>query len=347
MSALILVTGGAGYIGSHTISALSEMAGYDIVSVDNYSNSTAKTYERIKSITGKTIQHYEADLADKDQAAAVFKKFPGITGIIHFAAFKSVPESVDRPLEYYHNNLNSLMNLLAEGKKNGVKHFIFSSSCSVYGNISSLPVNENTPAGKVESPYAYTKVVGEKILEDFLRSQDEMKGIALRYFNPVGAHESGLLGELPNQRPNNLVPVITQTAIGKIPKMQVFGGDYPTRDGTCVRDYIHVCDIADAHVKALNLLSENTAQPEFDIINLGSGEGVTVLEAIHAFEKVSGKKLNYEITVRRAGDVEAIYSDCSKAERVLGWKAKRNLAEMMASAWKWEMHLAAARKENS
>jgi UDP-glucose 4-epimerase len=342
---LILVTGGAGYIGSHTIVALAEMTGNEIISVDNYSNSTAQTYERIKSITGKNIPHIEADLSDKKQTIEIFRKFPGITGIIHFAAFKSVPESVDRPLEYYHNNINSLLNLLDEAKKNNVKQFIFSSSCSVYGNISSLPVNENTPVGKVESPYAYTKVAGEKILEDFLKSQQEIKGIALRYFNPVGAHESGLLGELPNQRPNNLVPVITQTAIGKIKKMQVFGGDYPTRDGTCVRDYIHVCDIAEAHVKALELLTENSSQPRFDIINLGSGEGVTVLEAIHAFEKVSGKKLNYEITARRAGDVEAIFSDCSKAEKVLGWKAKRNLEEMMASAWKWEQNLASAKKE--
>ncbi|MEO5643286.1 MAG: UDP-glucose 4-epimerase GalE [Bacteroidia bacterium] len=337
---IILVTGGAGYIGSHTIVALSETTGYRIISVDNYSNSSIETYARIKSITGKDIESVEADLSDKKQAEKVFAQFPGITGIIHFAAFKSVPESVSRPVEYYHNNINSLLNLLSLGTQHGVKQFIFSSSCSVYGNISDLPVNENTPVGKVESPYAYTKVIGEKILEDVLNASTGMKGIALRYFNPVGAHETGKMGELPNQRPNNLVPVITQTAIGKIKQMQVFGSDYPTRDGTCIRDYIHVCDIAEAHVKALQLLSENAAQGKFDIINLGSGEGVTVLEAIHAFEKVSGKKLNYVLTDRRAGDVEAIYSDCTKAERVLGWKAKRTLIEMMSSAWQWELNLA-------
>lgn len=336
---IILVTGGAGYIGSHTILALAEMSGYRIISADNYSNSSAETYNRIKLISGKAIEHIEADLSDKNQVENIFRKFPGITGVIHFAAFKSVPESVAKPLMYYENNLNSLIHLLNVGQLNGVKNFIFSSSCSVYGNISVLPVDEETPIGKVESPYAYTKVIGEKILEDALLAFPMMKGIALRYFNPVGAHESGKLGELPNQRPNNLVPVITQTAIGKIPNMQVFGSDYPTRDGTCVRDYIHVCDIAEAHVKALQLLIENPSQKNFDRINLGSGEGVTVLEAIRAFEKISGGKLNYELVGRRAGDVEAIYSDCRKAEKILGWKAKRSLNEMMASAWKWELYL--------
>ncbi|MDQ3110747.1 MAG: UDP-glucose 4-epimerase GalE [Bacteroidota bacterium] len=339
----ILVTGGAGYIGSHTIVALCEMTGFKVVSVDNYSNSSPETYARIKSITGKDIEYLEADLSKKEEADKVFQKFPGITGIIHFAAFKSVPESVSKPLDYYDNNINSLLNLLEAGERNGVKHFIFSSSCSIYGNISDLPVNESTPAGKTESPYAYTKVVGEKILEDVLNASGKMKGIALRYFNPVGAHETGNLGELPNQRPNNLVPVITQCAIGKIPKMQVFGSDYPTRDGTCIRDYIHVCDIAEAHVKALHLLIKNSVEKNYDVINLGSGQGVTVLEAIHTFEKISGKKLNYELTARRAGDVEAIYSDCTKAETVLGWKAKRSLDEMMSSAWKWELNLAAKR----
>ncbi|HET6990005.1 MAG TPA: UDP-glucose 4-epimerase GalE [Bacteroidia bacterium] len=337
---IILVTGGAGYIGSHTLLALTEMTGHRIISADNYSNSTAETYNRIKSITGKNIEHVEADLSDKKQVEDLFRKFPGINGVIHFAAYKSVPESVSNPLMYYRNNLNSLINLLETGSENKVRNFIFSSSCSVYGNIATLPVNEKTPVGKVESPYAYTKVVGEKILEDAIASFKGIKGIALRYFNPVGAHETGKLGELPNQRPNNLVPVITQTAIGKIPKMQVFGNDYPTRDGTCVRDYIHVCDIAEAHVKALNLLINNDKQQNFDLFNLGSGEGVTVLEAIGAFEKISGQKLNYEIIGRRAGDVEAIYSDSSKAEKILGWKAKRSLDEMMSTAWKWELFLA-------
>jgi UDP-glucose 4-epimerase len=335
----ILIAGGAGYIGSHTIIALCEMNNCEIISADNYSNSSAETYNRIESITGKKIQHLETDLADKKQVEELFEKFPGITGVIHFAAYKSVPESVLKPLLYYRNNINSLINVLEIGQKNGVANFIFSSSCSVYGNITALPVNENTPIGKTESPYGFTKVIGEKILEDFVKAFPTMKGIALRYFNPVGAHESGMNGELPNQRPNNLVPVITQTAIGKIQAMKVFGNDYPTRDGTCIRDYIHVCDIAEAHVKALQLLTENSSVKTFDVLNLGSGEGVTVLEAIHAFEKVSGKKLNFEISPRREGDVAAIFSDCTKSEKVLGWKAKRNLSQMMESAWKWELHL--------
>lgn len=336
---IILVTGGAGYIGSHTIVALTKFSGFKIISVDNYSNSSPETYKRIKEITGITIDHIEADLSNKNEVEEVFKKFKGITGIIHFAAFKSVPESVAKPLMYYHNNINSLLNLLEIGEKNGVKNFIFSSSCSVYGNIKELPVNEETSIGKVESPYAFTKVVGEKILEDALLGSSTMKGIVLRYFNPVGAHETGKLGELPNQRPNNLVPVITQTAIGKIPKMEIFGNDYPTRDGTCIRDYIHVCDIAEAHVKALNLLINNEQQQVFDLFNLGSGNGVTVLEAINAFEKISNQKLNFEITNRRAGDVVSIYADNTKAAKTLGWKPKRSLDEMMESAWKWELYL--------
>jgi UDP-glucose 4-epimerase len=342
---VILVTGGAGYIGSHTILALTEMTDHTVVSADNYSNSSAETYKRLKALTGKDIPHVEADLSDRKQVEKLFAKFPGITGVIHFAAYKSVPESVQKPLMYYHNNINSLLYLLELGEKHGVRNFIFSSSCSVYGNISTLPVNETTPPGKTESPYAFTKLIGEKIMEDAMDASPSLKGIALRYFNPVGAHPSGKLGELPNQRPNNLVPVITQTAIGKNPDMQVFGSDYPTRDGTCIRDYIHVCDIAEAHVKALNLLDENPQQAKFDLFNLGSGEGVTVLEAIRAFEKVSGKKLSYNITDRRPGDVAAIYSDSAKAEKILGWKAKRSLDEMMESAWKWELHLRNSKME--
>jgi UDP-glucose 4-epimerase len=338
----ILVTGGAGYIGSHTIVALAEMTNYRIVSADNYSNSSAKTYERIKTITGRSIPHIEADLSIREEAEKVFLEFPGITGIIHFAAFKSVPESVAYPLLYYRNNIDSLLHLLDIGSRNGVNSFIFSSSCSVYGNISALPVNELTPRSKPESPYANTKIIGENILSDFSAvTGNSMKTISLRYFNPVGAHHSGKLGELPTNRPNNLVPVITQTAIGKIPQMQVFGNDYPTRDGTCVRDYVHVSDIAEAHVKALDRILQDPASPGNDLFNLGTGKGVTVLEAIREFEKVSGQKLNYQLSGRRAGDVAAIYSDSSKAEKLLGWKASRSLVEMMASAWKWELELAA------
>ena len=336
----ILVTGGAGYIGSHTIVSLIEKMQCRIVAADNYSNSSQETWKRIETITGKKIEYIEADLSIAAEAEKVFTAFPEIEGLIHFAAYKSVPESVHQPLLYYRNNINSLINMLDCGSRNKVKHFIFSSSCSIYGNIATLPVDENTPAGKTESPYAYTKVAGEKIMQDFIAANPAVKGISLRYFNPVGAHESGLLGELPNQRPNNLVPVITQTAIGKIKQMQVFGGDYDTRDGTCIRDYVHVSDIAEAHVKALASLMENENALSYDVLNLGTGQGVTVLEAIRSFEKVSGQKLNFEIAPRRAGDVAAIYSDSTKAKQVLQWEALRSLDEMMSSAWKWELHLA-------
>lgn len=336
----ILVTGGAGYIGSHTIISLIGLTGYDIVSVDNYSNSSAHTYDRIEQITGKRITFLEADVSKPEEVEKIFVQFPAITGVIHFAAYKSVPESVAQPEMYFRNNLGSLSNVLETGKKYKLKNIIFSSSCSVYGNIDTLPVSETTPMSKVESPYAETKLLGEKIMREALSASATMKGISLRYFNPVGAHETGLIGELPNQRPNNLVPVITQTAIGKIPSMNVFGDDYPTRDGTCVRDYIHVCDIAEAHVLAMKRLMEDASAPAYDVFNLGSGNGVTVLEAIHAFEKVSGRKLNYVLTERRAGDVTAIYSDSTKAKNVLHWEAKRSLEEMMASAWKWEQYLA-------
>lgn len=340
----ILVTGGAGYIGSHTIVALMEMTDYAIVSVDNYSNSTVASYQRIKSITGKSVPYMEADISYPDQAEAVFRAHPDITGVIHFAAFKSVPESVAHPEMYFRNNLDSLRNVIEAGKKYKLNTIIFSSSCSVYGNISQLPVNENTPFGKPESPYAETKIRGEKILEEAIRNSPGLRGTSLRYFNPVGAHPSGLLGELPNQRPNNLVPMITQAAIGKQESMNVFGYDYPTRDGTCIRDYIHICDIAEAHVLALKQIFEQRTHKSYNVYNLGSGTGVTVLEAIHAFEKISGVKLNYQLTGRRAGDVMAIYSDSSKALNELGWRAKRSLDEMMTSAWKWEKHLESVKR---
>jgi UDP-glucose 4-epimerase len=334
----ILITGGAGYIGSHTIIALCEAGFRNLVSVDNYSNSSDSTYARIKYITGIEIVHRQCDLSDSLQVENLFKEFPGITGVIHFAAHKSVPESVANPIEYYRNNINSLINVLKFGSEQKLRSIIFSSSCSVYGNINSLPVNEETPAGQTESPYAYSKVIGERILNDFTIANSNISGISLRYFNPVGAHESGMIGELPDQRPNNLVPVITQTAIGKLQEFSVFGNDYPTRDGTCIRDYIHVCDIAEAHVSALKLLLGNKTLLRYDVMNLGSGNGVTVLEAIQAFEKASGIRPAYKIAGRRAGDVVAIFSDSAKANRILGWSAQRSLDVMMSSAWKWELY---------
>lgn len=341
----ILVTGGAGYIGSHTIIELLN-AGVGVLSADNFSNSSPSAYERIRKITGKEVRHIEIDLCDAAAVKKLFSDYGKIDGIIHFAAYKSVPESVAAPLMYYRNNMLSLINVLEASHVHKIRSFIFSSSCSVYGNIAQLPVDENTQLGKVESPYAYTKQVGEQLLHDFIRS-DELRNpsegfraISLRYFNPVGAHESGLIGEEPRNRPNNLVPFITQSAIGKLPPLTVFGNDYDTRDGTCIRDYIHVSDIAAAHVAALRMLIENKTDLAYDVINLGTGNGVTVLEAIAAFEKASGQKLNYTIGPRRAGDVEAIYSDSAKALKVLGWKAGRDIETMMASAWKWEQELA-------
>ncbi len=332
----ILVTGGAGYIGSHTILEILEQTTWDVISADNFLRSTPNTFERIKKISGKEIKNYNIDLCDLEKIRSLFIENKDIQGVIHFAALKSVPESVANPELYYSNNNDSLKNILACVKEFGIKNFIFSSSCSVYGNIKSLPVNENTPLEKTQSPYAETKVQGEKILLDFSKSNPTIKSIALRYFNPVGAHISGLTGEVPLGKPDNIVPAITQTAIGKLEQFNVFGNDYNTRDGSCIRDYIHVTDIASAHVLALQYLINSGNALNFDIINLGSGNGVTVLEAIKAFEKVSGKKLNYKIAPRREGDVEAIYSDSSKAKQLLNWSAKYNIEQMMDTAWKWQ-----------
>lgn len=336
-SKTILVTGGAGYIGSHTIIELIQTTSFNVVSIDNYSNSTNKTFDRIEQITGKRILNYQIDICNKSELEKVFEQYNNIVGIIHFAAFKSVGESVSDPQKYYYNNINSLLNILDCSEKYKIKNFIFSSSCSVYGNIEELPVKETSPIGKAESPYAFTKQVGEEIIKDYAKAYSHIQTIALRYFNPVGAHVSGLNGELPINKPNNLVPIITNTAIGKIAQMTVFGNDYPTRDGTCIRDYVHVTDIAIAHIKALDLLIENKNKLHFSILNLGSGNGVSVLEAISAFEKVSGLKLKFEIGKKREGDVGAIYSDNSITEKILGWTPKYNLEDMMRSAWKWEL----------
>lgn len=332
----VLVTGGAGYIGSHTIIELLK-SGYEVISADNFFTSKEESYQQVEKISGKEFKIYKIDLCDIAEFEKIFVENE-ISGIIHFAAFKAVGESVELPLKYYHNNIASLVNLLELCRKHKTSNVIFSSSCSVYGNVEKMPVDENTPLPRAESPYAYTKQIGEVMIQDVCKRYTDFNAIALRYFNPVGAHESGTLGEWPINKPNNLVPLITGTAIGKYPQLTVFGGDYPTRDGTNIRDYIHVTDIANAHVQALNYLFAGKNKTNYDVFNLGSGNGVSVLEAIAAFEKISGKKLNYKIGNRREGDVVAVYSDSSKAEKLLGWKCKFDITGMMKTAWDWELY---------
>jgi UDP-glucose 4-epimerase len=335
----IVVTGGAGYIGSHTIIELLQQTNYNIISIDNYSNSDEAAYKRIEKITGKKINHFNIDLCDKDLLFKELSSVNNIVGVIHFAAFKSVPESVADPLLYYHNNIESLVNILALCKDKKINNFIFSSSCSVYGNIKDLPVTENSVLQNAESPYAYTKVVGEQMVKDFTKTLPGFNSVLLRYFNPVGAHMSAEIGELPIGPPTSLVPIITRTAVGLIPKMYVHGNTYNTRDGSCIRDYIHVTDIANAHIKALQYVIEKKNKQDLSLFNLGTGNGVTVLEAINSFEKISGLKLNYEIGPRREGDVEAIYANNNLAKQELNWEPKFNIDEMMLSAWKWQQHL--------
>lgn len=335
----IIITGGCGYIGSHAAIEIQQQGEFEVVSIDNCVNSHENTVDRVKAITGKDYKNHKVDLTDLEATRAVFSQYDDVVGVIHFAALKSVGESVEKPMEYYHNNFGSLVNVCKCCEEFGIPNLIFSSSCSIYGNVEKLPVTEDTPTSGAESPYAYTKLVGEQMLKAYVHSQDKVKVIALRYFNPVGSHPTGLNGELPLNKPTNLVPVITQTAAGIIPKMKVFGGDYDTRDGSCIRDYIHVVDIAEAHIKALDYLLEGKNEANYEVYNLGTGDGVSVVEAINAFEAVTGQKLNYEIADRRAGDVVAIYSDSTKALERLGWKTKIGIEEMMASAWKWQEHL--------
>ena len=339
MKKTVVVTGGAGYIGSHTIIELIQETDFNVISVDNYINSSSQTYNRIEQVTGKSIENKVIDLCDKEALLSAFQNEDNIIGVIHFAALKSVPESVEKPSLYYHNNLNSLINVVDFCVQKNIPNLIFSSSCSVYGNIEILPVTENTPFSKAESPYAHTKQIGEQMLELYAKSGVKFKTLALRYFNPVGAHESGLIGESPINPPTSLIPIITQTAIGLRNKMFVHGVDYPTRDGSCIRDYIHVSDIANAHVIALQKLIENTNSLPFDVINLGTGDGVSVKEAIASFETNTNVSLNYEFGPRRAGDVVAVYSDTTKSQQVLGWKADRKLDEMVVSAWRWQQRL--------
>jgi UDP-glucose 4-epimerase len=331
----ILVTGGCGYIGSHTLVDLLDH-GYLPISADNLSNSRESVLEGVKEITGKTVRNYPTDLCDLQGLRKIFLDHPDIQGVIHFAALKAVGESVEQPLRYYHNNLVGLLNLLECMSEAKVPHLIFSSSCSVYGNARELPVTENTPRQEAESPYARTKQIGEDILADYTRAQPDLNVILLRYFNPAGAHESAKIGEDPRNQANNLVPVITETAAGKRSQMTIFGNDYPTRDGSCIRDYIHVMDLAHAHTKALEYLLAQRNQAPCEVFNLGIGEGVTVLEAIHAFEEVAHMQLNYVIGPRRPGDVVAIYANLDKAARILGWTPKRNIRDIMQTAWEWE-----------
>ncbi len=335
----ILVTGGCGYIGSHTIVDLLEN-GYEVVSIDDNSRSTTYLLDGIEKITGKKIKNYQVDLKNFDETLAVFQENTDIIGIIHFAAYKAVGESVEKPLDYYENNLGSLINLLKCVQEFHIPHFVFSSSCTVYGNPDHIPVTETSPIKQAESPYGATKQMGEEIIRDFTKTGNG-KAILLRYFNPVGAHPSILIGELPLGKPQNLVPAITQTAIGKLPQMQVYGDDYDTRDGSCIRDFIHVSDIAHAHTLAIEYLIQNNNQTDCDVFNLGTGNGVTVLEAIHAFEAVSGVKLNYKIGPRRPGDVIAIYANNQLAINRLHWKIQYDLNEMMRTAWKWELKIKA------
>ncbi len=334
----ILVTGGCGYIGSHTIVDLLQH-GYEVISADNNSRSNPEILDGVEKIIGRKIKNYHVDLCVFDDAHAIFQENPDIIGIIHFAAFKAVGESVENPLLYYDNNLNSLINILRCCEEFGVPNFVFSSSCTVYGNPDSSPVTEDSQMKKAESPYGSTKQMGEEIVHQTANSNN-IQSVLLRYFNPVGAHPSGEIGEIPIGRPANLVPAITQTAIGKLPQMQVYGNDYPTRDGSCVRDYIHVSDIAHAHTLALDYLIAEKNKTNCEIFNLGTGNGYTVLEVINTFEKVSGQKLNYTIAGRRAGDIIGIYANNEKARQVLGWTPAYNLEDMMLTAWNWEIKLA-------
>lgn len=333
----ILVTGGCGYIGGHTIVDLIDN-GFEVISVDDLSKGSLRMLHGIEKIVRKPVKNYRVNLCNLEDTQAIFIENPDIAGIIHFAAYKSVPESVDQPLKYYRNNVDSLVNILQCAQEYGVKYFVFSSSCSVYGNAQSLPVEETAPLAEPESPYARTKQIGEAMCRDITKTNRNFNAMLLRYFNPVGAHPTALIGEL-QEKPENLVPVITQTAIGKRKEMQVFGSDYPTRDGSCVRDYIHVMDIANAHTRALQYMLNGANQSRCEVFNLGTGNGVTVLELIRAFEKVSGQNLNYKNGGRRPGDVVEVYANNNKAKELLGWETKYDLDEMMDTAWRWEVEL--------
>ncbi|HKM94787.1 MAG TPA: UDP-glucose 4-epimerase GalE [Prolixibacteraceae bacterium] len=338
MKQQILVTGGTGYIGSHTVVELIN-EGFETIIVDNLSNSSADVIDNIEKITGIKPLFEQFDLTDRLKLEAFFEKYPKIDAIIHFAASKAVGESVQKPLLYYRNNLVSLMNLLDCQLKYNVANIVFSSSCTVYGQPDVLPVTENTPRKDAESPYANTKRVNEDILYDTIIANPQLKGIALRYFNPIGAHPSALIGELPLGVPQNLVPFITQTAAGLRDELKVFGDDYETPDGSAIRDYINVVDLAKAHVVAIQRLLENRGKANYEVFNLGTGNGYSVLEIINGFEKATSLKLNYKIVARRAGDIVKIWADTTYANNELGWKAQTSLEETLLSAWKWEKNV--------
>lgn len=336
MNKKILVTGGLGYIGSHTVVEL-QKEGYDVIIIDDLSNSEEFVLERITQITNKKPEFHRFDLKDKGKTNLFFQ-YNQIDGIIHFAASKAVGESTEKPLLYYRNNVVGLINLLEAAKENNVDNFIFSSSCTVYGQADNLPIDESAPFKKAESPYGKTKQMGEEILQDYSQAFDK-KVIALRYFNPIGAHKSTLIGELPKGVPNNLIPFVTQTAAGIRESLSVFGDDYPTRDGTAIRDYIYVVDLAQAHVKALERLLSNENKINYEIYNLGTGNGSTVLEVVDAFEKANNLNLNYKIVGRRPGDITAAYADNTKAEKELGWKPETSLEFALKTAWEWQKSL--------
>ena len=334
----ILVTGGLGFIGSHTVVEL-QNKGYQVIIIDDLSNSSIEVLSGIESITGIKPDFEKLDLKSRDQVDAFFEKYNDITGVIHFAASKAVGESVKNPLLYYENNINTLVYVLKALKKMSSASFIFSSSCTVYGQADVLPITEDAPVKLAESPYGNTKQIGEEIIKDTCKAVSSISAVALRYFNPIGAHESIKIGELPTGVPQNLVPFITQTAIGLRDELSVFGDNYPTEDGTCIRDYIHVVDLAKAHVVALERLLNGNNKTQYETFNLGTGKGSSVLDVIKSFEKVSGKKLNYKIVERRAGDVISAYADTNKANNVLGWKSSLSLDDAMLSAWRWEQKI--------
>lgn len=338
MNKKILITGGLGYIGSHTAVELIEN-GFEPVIIDDLSNSSLAVLDGIEKITGVRPEFIKLDMRDKKALNQFFENQP-IDGVIHFSAFKAVGESVEKPLAYYENNLNALVFLLQELTERNIQSFIFSSSCTVYGQADELPVTEKAAVKPAESPYGYTKQVGEIIIRDTVKATT-LKAIALRYFNPIGAHPTAIIGELPLGIPQNLVPFITQTAIGLRAELSVFGNDYPTPDGTAIRDYIHVVDLAKAHIAALKRLLNQSNKENFEVFNIGTGKGSSVLEVIQTFEKVSGQKLNYKIVSRRAGDVVAAYANTSLANKELGWKATSSLEEALASAWAWEQKIRA------